>query len=92
MKYAPAKMCVHAKVLCYAVLSCYHYTKHFKHFILSATAIVGDIAPSDNVSKGEKRRLEEDAMQKIHCMLGEGSTAGVALLCQVQALLDTEAL
>ncbi|KAK9839702.1 hypothetical protein WJX81_007090 [Elliptochloris bilobata] len=38
-----------------------------------AEAIVGDIAPSDNVSKEDKRRLEEDAVQQIHGMLGSAA-------------------
>ena len=43
-----------------------------------STAIVGDIAPSDGVSKADKRRLEEDAIRRMHAMLGEGSAAGAA--------------
>lgn len=55
------------------------FRKSVDPWVLPAAAIVGDIAPSDNVSKEEKRRLEEGAMQRIHCMLGQGSAAGVAL-------------
>lgn len=40
-------------------------------------AIVGDIAPSDNVTKEVKNQLEAEAMQKIRNMLGHDSAAGI---------------
>ena len=39
-------------------------------------AIVGDIAPSDNVTKEVKNQLETEAMHKIRHMLGADSAAG----------------
>ncbi|NXA57556.1 HDDC2 protein, partial [Nothocercus julius] len=36
-----------------------------------AECIVGDIAPADNVPKGEKRRREEAAMQELTQLLSE---------------------
>lgn len=41
-----------------------------------AEAIVGDIAPSDNVTKEVKNQLETEAMHKIRNMLGTDSAAG----------------
>lgn len=41
-----------------------------------AEAIVGDIAPSDNVTKEVKNQLETEAIQKMRGMLGGDSTAG----------------
>jgi len=41
-----------------------------------AAAIVGDIAPSDNVTKEVKNQLETEAMHKIREMLGADSAAG----------------
>ncbi|XP_033998799.1 HD domain-containing protein 2 [Trematomus bernacchii] len=37
-----------------------------------AECIVGDIAPSDNISKAEKHRREEEAMKHISALLPEG--------------------
>uniref|UniRef100_A0A3Q3B587 5'-deoxynucleotidase HDDC2 n=1 Tax=Kryptolebias marmoratus TaxID=37003 RepID=A0A3Q3B587_KRYMA len=37
-----------------------------------AECIVGDIAPSDNVSKAEKHRREEEAMRHLTSLLPEG--------------------
>ncbi|XP_053300797.1 HD domain-containing protein 2 isoform X1 [Pleuronectes platessa] len=37
-----------------------------------AECIVGDIAPSDNVSKAEKHRREEEAMRHLSSLLPEG--------------------
>ncbi|XP_042359616.1 HD domain-containing protein 2 [Plectropomus leopardus] len=37
-----------------------------------AECIVGDIAPSDNVSKAEKHRREEEAMRHLSALLPEG--------------------
>lgn len=45
-------------------------------FILFSAAIVGDIAPSDNVTKEVKHQLETEAMHKIRHMLGHDTTAG----------------
>ena len=42
----------------------------------AVTAIVGDIAPSDNVSKAEKYRRELDAMHHIGGILGNDSPVG----------------
>ena len=39
-------------------------------------AIVGDIAPSDNVTKEVKNQLETEAMHKIRNMLGAQTAAG----------------
>ena len=39
-------------------------------------AIVGDIAPSDNVTKKVKNQLETEAMHKIRNMLGAQTAAG----------------
>ncbi|DBB03901.1 TPA: hypothetical protein ACH3X1_012987 [Trebouxia sp. C0004] len=41
-----------------------------------AEAIVGDIAPSDNVTKEVKTQLETEALHKIRDMLGADSAAG----------------
>ncbi|KAL3154414.1 hypothetical protein ABBQ32_013886 [Trebouxia sp. C0010 RCD-2024] len=41
-----------------------------------AEAIVGDIAPSDNVTKEVKNQLETEAMCKIRDMLGHNTAAG----------------
>lgn len=41
-----------------------------------ASAIVGDIAPSDNVTKEVKNQLETEAMCKIRDMLGHDTAAG----------------
>ena len=52
-----------------------------------SAAIVGDIAPSDNITKEVKHQLETEAMQKIRHMLGHDTAAGefhknaMALLC-----------
>lgn len=40
------------------------------------SAIVGDIAPSDNVTKEVKNQLETEAMCKIRDMLGHNTAAG----------------
>ncbi|XP_054474181.1 HD domain-containing protein 2 [Anoplopoma fimbria] len=37
-----------------------------------AECIVGDIAPSDNISKAEKHRREEEAMKHLSALLPEG--------------------
>ncbi|XP_007561059.1 PREDICTED: HD domain-containing protein 2 [Poecilia mexicana] len=37
-----------------------------------AECIVGDIAPSDNVSKAEKHRREEEAMRRLSSLLPDG--------------------
>ena len=39
-------------------------------------AIVGDIAPSDNITKEVKNQLEAEAMLKIKDMLGAETAAG----------------
>lgn len=44
--------------------------------MLWSAAIVGDIAPSDNVTKEVKHQLETEAMLKIRHMLGHDTTAG----------------
>lgn len=45
-------------------------------FMLCSAAIVGDIAPSDNITKEVKHQLETEAMHKIRHMLGHDTTAG----------------
>ena len=50
-------------------------------------AIVGDIAPSDNVTKEVKNQLETEAMQKMRGMLGGDSTAGKQLYTCLQPLV-----
>lgn len=56
------------------------------HNIQCPAAIVGDIAPSDNVTKEVKNQLEAEAMVRIKEMLGAETAAGdlvdtPALLC-----------
>jgi len=41
------------------------------------TAIVGDIAPGDGVSKEEKNKLETEAMDEIRNTLGHDTPAGL---------------
>ena len=36
-----------------------------------AESIVGDITPSDNVSKDDKHRMEREAMEKIMGLVGD---------------------
>lgn len=45
-------------------------------FIFWSAAIVGDIAPSDNITKEVKNQLETEAMHKIRKMLGHNTAAG----------------
>ena len=45
-------------------------------FISWSAAIVGDIAPSDNITKEVKNQLETEAMHKIRNMLGHDTAAG----------------
>ena len=56
----------------------------------AVTAIVGDIAPSDNVSKAEKHRREVEAMHRIGGILGNDSPIGGPAFCEVcsQSLLS----
>ena len=44
--------------------------------IFWSAAIVGDIAPSDNITKEVKNQLETEAMHKIRDMLGHDTAAG----------------
>ena len=46
---------------------------------ICTAAIVGDIAPSDNVTKEVKNQLETEAMHKIRDMLGHDTAAGELL-------------
>ena len=51
-----------------------------------SSAIVGDIAPSDNITKEVKNQLETEAMHKIRNMLGHDTAAGKGaelLLCHM---------
>ncbi|CAN8070797.1 unnamed protein product [Agarophyton chilense] len=44
-----------------------------------AECIVGDITPHDNVSKEQKRQMEDDAMRHIRDDVLKGSQAGIEL-------------
>ena len=58
-------------------MSCMHMMVFHLLTNSSLSAIVGDIAPSDNVAKEVKNQLETEAMHKIRNMLGYGSAAGM---------------
>lgn len=45
-------------------------------FTFCVAAIVGDIAPSDNITKEVKNQLEMEAVHKIRHMLGHDTAAG----------------
>lgn len=55
-----------------------------------AEAIVGDIAPSDGVSKEEKNRRETEAMEKIQDILGRDTVAGTSIRALWQEYEDAE--
>ncbi|KAJ3117548.1 hypothetical protein HDU96_006309 [Phlyctochytrium bullatum] len=57
-----------------------------------AEAIVGDITPHDNVSKEEKRRLEEEAMRDMVADIGEPGKEMLELWLQYEEGKSSEAI
>ena len=61
----------------------------YNHKLQCAAAIVGDIAPSDNITKEVKNQLEAEAMVRIKDMLGAETTAGDPVHAPVLFLMQT---
>jgi putative hydrolase of HD superfamily len=47
-----------------------------------AEALVGDITPHCNVSKGDKHAMEAEAVRRMQDMLGPHTQAGVCVCCR----------